>query len=174
MKTRARILSLGAAALICLGTAAIWMAVRPSAPPPPGDMLREPTGSQGAPSPTPRPQPVRQIAAQTERLNAPESSPHEDAATVRDLIGTFRRLAKANPIGDNDEITAQLLGRDPRGPAVALIDASSPAIDARGRLVDRWGTPYFFHALSANNMEIRSAGPDRKMWTPDDVVGDGE
>jgi hypothetical protein len=43
-------------------------------------------------------------------------------------------------------------------------------INARGELVDYWGTPFFFHQLSGTEMEIRSAGPDRVMWTVDDLV----
>ena len=174
MKTRARSIALGAAALICLGSLTIWMAARSPLIPHKATVRQHPAGTQGILAPAPPPQPVRRIVAQTERLNAPESSPQEDAATIRDLIGTFRRLAKGNPVGDNDEITAQLLGRHRGGPAVTLIDPRHPALDAQGRLVDRWGTPYFFHALSANDMEIRSAGPDRKMWTADDVLGDGD
>jgi hypothetical protein len=37
-------------------------------------------------------------------------------------------------------------------------------------MIDRWGTPYFFHQISATSMEIHSAGPDRKMGTEDDIV----
>jgi hypothetical protein len=172
--TRARILAVGVAALTCLGSLAIWKAASPTGPPHKEAIRQHPTRSRGTSVSAARPQPVRRIVAQTQALNAPESSPQQDAATIRDLIGSFRRLAKGNPIGENEEVTAQLMGRDPRGPAVTLIDPRNPAIDSRGQLVDRWGTPYFFHALSANNMEIRSAGPDRKMWTADDVVGDGE
>ncbi len=43
-------------------------------------------------------------------------------------------------------------------------------INAGGELVYSWGTPFFFHQLSATQMEIRSAGPDRVMWTADDLV----
>jgi hypothetical protein len=39
-----------------------------------------------------------------------------------------------------------------------------------GQLVDRWGTPYWFHPNSGNQMEIRSAGPDKNLFTLDDVV----
>lgn len=116
--------------------------------------------------------PVRRILAETQALNAPSSSPQGDAIIVRDLIGAYRRFAKGNPTGDNDEITAQLLGRRRGAPAVMLIDPGNPAIDPAGRLVDRWGTPYFFHAVSASVMEVRSAGPDQKLWTPDDIVGE--
>ncbi len=53
---------------------------------------------------------------------------------------------------------------------LALIPPDQPAINRAGELCDRWGTPFFFHAESATRMEIRSAGPDQKMWSADDVV----
>jgi hypothetical protein len=43
------------------------------------------------------------------------------------------------------------------------------ALSPDGKLVDRWGTPLFFHALGGGRFEIRSAGPDEKLWTPDDI-----
>jgi hypothetical protein len=43
-------------------------------------------------------------------------------------------------------------------------------LNAEGELVDRWGTPYFFHQLSKTSMEIRSAGPSRQMGTTDDLI----
>ena len=43
------------------------------------------------------------------------------------------------------------------------------ALDSQGRLVDRWGTPLFFHALGNRRFDLRSAGPDKKLWTDDDV-----
>jgi hypothetical protein len=43
-------------------------------------------------------------------------------------------------------------------------------INEKGELVDAWGTPFFFHQLSGSEMEIRSAGPDKVMWTDDDLV----
>ena len=73
-----------------------------------------------------------------------------------------------NPVGDNAEITATLTGRN--NLRLALIPPGHPAVNRRGELCDRWGTPFFFHAESAHKMEIRSAGPDRKMWSADDVL----
>lgn len=32
-------------------------------------------------------------------------------------------------------------------------------------------SPYFFHAESADRMEIRSAGPDERIYSEDDIVG---
>jgi hypothetical protein len=43
-------------------------------------------------------------------------------------------------------------------------------VNGDGELVDPWGTPYFFHQLSGTDMEIRSAGPDKTMWTDDDLM----
>jgi hypothetical protein len=37
-------------------------------------------------------------------------------------------------------------------------------------LLDRWGTPYYFHPIARNVLGLRSAGPDGKLWTADDVV----
>jgi len=71
-------------------------------------------------------------------------------------------------VGENAEITAVLAGRNRL--QLALIPPSHPAINRAGELCDRWGTPFFFHALSGTQMEIRSAGPDRRLWSADDVV----
>ena len=43
-----------------------------------------------------------------------------------------------------------------------------PAINTSRELCDRWGTPFFCHAESAMRMTITSAGPDKKLHTPDD------
>ncbi len=43
-------------------------------------------------------------------------------------------------------------------------------VNDNGELVDRWGTPYFFHQISGADTEIRSAGPDKIMYTADDIV----
>ena len=52
---------------------------------------------------------------------------------------------------------------------VAFIPPDHSAISDKGELLDRWGTPYFFHALSATEVEIQSAGPDGIFWNHDDV-----
>lgn len=72
------------------------------------------------------------------------------------------------PEGDNAEITAALTGRNTL--RFQFIRSGHPAINARGELCDRWGTPFFFHALASDRMELRSAGPDRQMYTEDDAL----
>jgi hypothetical protein len=104
-----------------------------------------------------------------DELNSPATDIHAD---LRLLDGIFVRYRAAthgqNPVGDNVDITAVLTGRNALG--FAFIPKDHPAINADGELCDRWGTPFFFHQLSGEEMEIRSAGPDHKLWTDDDQV----
>ena len=103
-------------------------------------------------------------------LNSPGGDISADLRLVLEIIDAFRTNfpRSGNPVGDNAEITAALTGRNQL--RLALIPPDHPAINRAGELCDRWGTPFFFHAESATRMEIRSAGPDRKMWNDDDVV----
>jgi hypothetical protein len=74
-----------------------------------------------------------------------------------------------NPVGTNPEITAALNGGNSK--QIRFIsEEAGLRINGEGALVDFWGTPFFFHQLSATEMEIRSAGPDKQMWTSDDLV----
>ena len=102
-------------------------------------------------------------------LNQPEGTLQRDVAIVGSMIAAYRSnyAGRGNPVGDNREITDTLLGRNPNG--IIFLRAGHPAINAQGELCDRWGTPFHFHAESGRKMEVRSAGPDRKLWTADDV-----
>ncbi len=103
-------------------------------------------------------------------LNAPGSDIQRDLQLVLEITETFRSNfpQTGNPVGNNAEITAALTGKNKLG--LSLIPADHPAINRAGELCDRWGTPFFFHAESGTRMEVRSAGPDRKLWSEDDVV----
>ncbi len=103
-------------------------------------------------------------------LNSPAADIHADLRLVASILTTFRSNfpRDGNPVGNNAEITAALTGRNRL--RLSLIPPDHPAINSKGELCDRWSTPFFFHAESATHMEIRSAGPDRKMWNADDVV----
>ncbi|MBL9212627.1 MAG: hypothetical protein JNL92_19355, partial [Opitutaceae bacterium] len=121
-----------------------------------------------APLPTPA-----QIAADfpiAAPLNAPDSTIARDLDIVRQLfeawLSNFPR--EGNPIGENAEITAALMGENRLG--LALIPRGHRALNDRGELCDRWGTPLRFHQLSGTQMEVRSAGPDRKFGTDDDAT----
>jgi len=102
------------------------------------------------------------------RDHGKQSDPMSDLALLDAALSSYRLAYKENPVGvENFEFTEQLLGQNPK--QIVFIAPDSPAL--RGNeIVDRWDTPYFFHALSATEMEIRSAGPDRKLWTEDDLL----
>jgi hypothetical protein len=84
--------------------------------------------------------------------------------TIRQYGSTFG----GNPVGTNPEITKALQGDNPK--QISFLKADGNRVNGNGELVDPWGTPYFFHQLSGTEMEIRSAGPDKRMWTGDDLV----
>lgn len=95
----------------------------------------------------------------------------DDVQTVQVLLDEFCRAFGAMPTGElNDEIVRRLQGENPKG--IAVLPKAHPSISAEGELLDRWGTPYRFHPESSWHMSIRSAGPDREMWTADDVLTD--
>jgi hypothetical protein len=104
-----------------------------------------------------------------DNLNSRSGDVHSDLRLVNEIFIAYRGATRMeDPVGENVEITAALRGRNKLG--YAFIPADCPAINAKGELCDRWGTPYFFHQLSGQRMEIRSAGPDRRLWTPDDEI----
>jgi hypothetical protein len=104
-----------------------------------------------------------------DKLNSPSTDIHADLRLLHELFVAYRGAVHGlDPVGDNVDITAVLTGRNSLG--FAFIPKDNPAINANGELCDRWGTPFFFHQISGEEMGIRSAGPDRKLWTADDQV----
>ena len=104
-----------------------------------------------------------------DNLNAPGGTIRRDLAILEEVFATWQTNfpRTGNPVGENAEITAALTGDNSL--KFAFIPRRHPAINAAGELCDRWGTPFRFHQLSGTQMEIRSAGPDRKFGTDDDV-----
>lgn len=86
---------------------------------------------------------------------------------VQFALRDFRSALKENPVGNNAEITKALLGDNLKQAKMDVPAGSKVSPD--GELLDPWGTPYFFHQMGGDKMEVRSAGPDRVMWTKDDV-----
>ena len=175
--TRRRAL-LGAA--LAFAIVALWWWARPGSVPQPGAPSPAPAGPGGkGPAPAPMAAaatsaetapPVREESRLADELNAPGRALEADLRVVLGLLEAFRTSfpREGNPVGSNAEITAALQGRNPAG--VAFVPRGHPAVNRAGELCDRWGTPFFFHAESARRMEVRSAGPDRRLWTEDDVV----
>ncbi len=116
--------------------------------------------------PDPTPAPI--AAASRETLNQPDQEPEADLAFIQDALSTYRTAFQSNPFGgENEEIVAGLTGRNAKG--LVVIPPDHPAINDQGQLTDRWGTPYHFHPVSREEMDVTSAGPDRKLFTDDDV-----
>lgn len=83
------------------------------------------------------------------------------------VLRDYRLAMSQNPTGTNAEITSALLGNNLKQTRFPLPEGSSVI---EQQLCDRWGVPYFFHQLDALTMEVRSAGPDKQLWTADDVI----
>ncbi len=168
-------LRLALAAAILLGLAALFFLPRPASPPTASaPAARAPTSA--APKIENRKSEIEIPAASAaagspiaDDLNAPGGSLRRDLEILNELFGAFQtnfpRLG--NPVGENVEITAALAGANPA--QFVFISPRHRAINARGELCDRWGTPFRFHQISGTHMEIRSAGPDRKFATADDA-----
>ncbi len=87
---------------------------------------------------------------------------------VRMKVRDFRATFGSNPVGSNAEVTRALMGANPRG--TKYLDPAGATLNADDELLDRWGRPYFFHAISGTMMEVRSAGPDGVLFNADDVI----
>lgn len=104
-----------------------------------------------------------------DQLNDPEADATDDLMLVDELIrihlDTFKSIP---PGGENVDIMQAMTGRNER--SLAIIPPGHKVLSEIGELLDRWGTPYHFHPVSRNRLEIRSAGPDRQLWNEDDVM----
>jgi len=129
--------------------------------PPPSRVVRIGSGAPALPI-----DPANQSLA--DELHNSALPPERDLEIVDHFIELLRKATGGNPVGLNDDITDVLTGGgDPQRPRV--FPTNHTAI-VGGQLVDRWGTPYWFHPNTGLQMEIRSAGPDRQLFTQDDLV----
>ena len=129
------------------------------------------------PEPAP-PTPEEQQAPQGELIG--EKLLHayaSDNTTVRDDLQAIQRLSLSyitlvkthadRPIGCNGDLADALRGKNPY--KQRFLPDGHPAFSDEGEIIDRWGTPIFLHTVSAGRWDVRSAGPDRKLWTEDDL-----
>lgn len=139
-------------------------AATPEAPPVAG-----PTASSPAPGP------VAGTPLPGERLMLgyadPGTAPIEDLRKLQHVLGGYFSVIKdltQQPIGGNRDLAACLLGENPN--RQAFLPPDHPAFGDGGQVVDRWGTPLFVHPEAAREITLRSAGPDRELFTDDDLV----
>ena len=117
---------------------------------------------------------VTQSAAGDRQLGAygnPALPAKNDLQLLAHSISNFLLIEKQatdRPLSANQEWSSTLRGKRPGHQA--WFSENSPALDSKHQLIDRWHTPLFFHALGGQQWEIRSAGPDQKLWTEDDLT----
>jgi hypothetical protein len=96
--------------------------------------------------------------------------PQNDLTVMSHLMQNSLLLLKSaanRPLSANEDWADFFTGKN--AAHERFFSDNHPALNAKGQLIDRWGTPLFFHALGGGRYEIRSAGPDKVMWTSDDV-----
>ena len=112
------------------------------------------------------PNPSADITANTNE--PPALAPLTVLDKARVVIHNYHAAFGENPVGTNPEIAAALQGKNSK--QINFLADSGLRLNGKGEMVDAYGTPFFFHQISGNEMEIRSAGPDKVMWTSDDLV----
>jgi len=173
MKNRSLLIFTGAVALILAVALVVLPHCTGPAPTFQGAPHRPPASARESPSPAivaaPGHPAHEEPSHLADGLNSPAGDIHADLRIINEIFRQYRSAIHGlNPVGENAEITAALTGRNSLG--FAFIPRDIPAINSHGELCDRWGTPFYFHQLSGAQMEIRSAGPDRKLYTADDDV----
>ena len=140
-----------------------------NSPPSPAASINPATTSSNGPNSdataSTKPVPSEPVASTPESASLPPATILDN---MRVTIRAYGLMFGGNPVGTNPEITKQLSGDNPK--QVNFLKADGNRVNSNGELVDAWGTPYFFHQLSGTVMEIHSAGPDRILWTSDDLV----
>jgi hypothetical protein len=163
MKARVGVIALVA---LVVGGLLWWPKRSPQAAPPVGV-----APSVVAPAPAPSKFTEDLSAEHLVGYGSATSDPQRDLEMVKDAVDAFVRSIKipgALPTGSNRELVAALAGENAH--RIRFIDPASPFINADGELLDRWQVPLFFHFVEANDVGVRSAGPDRVLWTADDVL----
>jgi hypothetical protein len=130
------------------------------------NFARVPPRTEDMPSPGAAPAPPPGAPAPLQFTNF---APVTVLQNMSRAIRQYGQQLGGNPVGTNPEITRQLGGENAKH-VNFISNEAGMRVNENGELVDPWGTPYFFHQLSGREMEIHSAGPDRIMWTGDDLV----
>jgi hypothetical protein len=102
------------------------------------------------------------------RLQKPDENLAKKYEEIERMFQNFRAITGENPVGTNAEIMKSIMGDNPKNATLGPPEGQS--INEKGELLDPWGTPYFFHQLTRDVIEIRSAGPDQTLWNDDDLV----
>jgi len=96
--------------------------------------------------------------------------PENDLTLMSHLMENFALLLKSaanRPLSANEDWAEALRGQN--AAHERFLPDQHIAFNESGQIVDRWGTPLFFHALGGGRYQLHSAGPDKKLWTDDDL-----
>ncbi|GEP43236.1 hypothetical protein [Brevifollis gellanilyticus] len=149
-------------AVIILGGRYWTFEDRDSAPPSEASSIQT-----GKPPGQTAPLPGEQILAS---YGKPDTRPEEDLSMMAHAFSNLTLLIKGDApfrMGANEEFAAALRGKN--RDRLRLLPDTHPCFNAQGQIVDRWATPLFFHVNDRDHIDIRSAGPDKEMGTPDDL-----
>lgn len=97
--------------------------------------------------------------------------PIEDLRKIHRVLGGYFSVIKDSsrfPIGGNEDLAAALRGENQN--KEVFVPAGHRLFAADGKIIDRWGTALIVHPEGWQRIELRSAGPDRKPYTEDDLV----
>ncbi|WP_193211799.1 hypothetical protein [Luteolibacter marinus] len=101
----------------------------------------------------------------------PATAPIEDLRKIHRVVAGYFTVIKDGsrfPIGGNADLAAALRGENAN--REVFVRGDSPVFSGDGLLVDRWGSPLVVHPEAWRQLAIRSAGPDRRAYTADDLV----
>lgn len=169
--------------LLLLAAVALWWLGRPQPPPAASVQRKEDSKAGTSPAMSNAALQAMQDAAKARSQNIalpgdeilkdyakPSSRPEDDLHAMAHAFSNLLLLVKGNApfrMGANEEFAAALMGRNAN--KMVFLAPPHACLNAQGQLVDRWQTPLFFHVRDATRVDIRSAGPDKTMWTEDDL-----
>ena len=131
--------------LLLLAALAVWWRARPAGAP---AVSVAPRAVVSSPPPAASPAPPLVGDRLLQGYADPARPPERDLAAVALVMENFLLLNKGaaqRPLSANEEWAAALRGLDGRSERVLPDD--HPVLNRRGQLVDRWGTPLFFHSV---------------------------
>jgi hypothetical protein len=154
------------AALVVIGSA-LWIFTRPDSRVVHAD---EPAGRVPLMTPSPPPDPVLADTMLADYASD-DSSGKKDLNLMVTFLDSVFLLVKQRDTADyatNEDLVLFLQGKNSH--QSPFLNQKSRALNDKGQLVDRWGSPLIFHPVSQKLLEIRSAGPDQKAYTEDDFL----
>jgi hypothetical protein len=116
----------------------------------------------------PTPTPDTQGHPEAQAFGTQTLPPEQEPAALLAFFEFYRREFGSFPTGnENQHFLHALAGQNPT--QLVIFPITHPRVGPNGTLLDAWGTPFLFHPISRHHLEVRSAGPDREPFTPDDI-----